>query len=531
MIAGYGLFGLFSVLALVVNIAIVIACLSLFHATLTLPGIAGIVLTMGVAVDANVLIYERIREEMKAGRNMIASIEAGFDRAYGTIIDSHLTGLLAAVILYAFGSGTVRGFAVTLSFGIVSSLFTAITVTRLMVSTWLRQARPAVPKSSRLELTTMLKPLFRLPQRMNLRFVKYFKLCLALSIVAIVGTMVLLPTIGLNFGIDFKGGTLIQIQTPTAADASQLRTALSKLGLGEIQLQSFGSDKDFLIRFPEQPGGPDAQKLAAEKVLAAVPAGSNEARREQVGSTVSKELIAAAIWALVFTNLGIFAYVWFRFEWQFAIGAVVSMIHDVMFTLGVFAFFRLDFDLTIVAALLTILGYSINDTVVIYDRIRENLRRYKRMPLGDLLDLSVNETMSRTIMTVGTVFMALLALYFFGGEVIRGFTFAMLFGVLVGTYSSVFIAAPFLILIGVKRDWSGLEKGKDGKKSGTAGAAAIEARLSGGGEAGEDDAEGGKPGSQAQAEASKAAFAAVAARKGSVQRSAASRARKRTKKR
>ncbi len=149
---------------------------------------------------------------------------------------------------------------------------------------------------------------------------------------------------------------------------------------------------------------------------------------------------------------------WFRFEWQFAIGAIVSMIHDVMFTMGVFAFFRLDFDLTIVAALLTILGYSINDTVVIYDRIRENLRRYKRMPLGDLLDLSVNETMSRTIMTVGTVFMALLALYFFGGEVIRGFTFAMLFGVLVGTYSSVFIAAPFLILIGVKRDWSGKKR-------------------------------------------------------------------------
>jgi len=195
-----------------------------------------------------------------------------------------------------------------------------------------------------------------------------------------------------------------------------------------------------------------------------VPAGSKELRREQVGSTVSKELITAAIWALVFTNLGIFIYVWFRFEWQFAIGAIVSLIHDVMFTLGVFALFRLDFDLTIVAALLTILGYSINDTVVIYDRIRENLRRYKRLPLGDLLDLSVNETMSRTIMTVGTVFMALLALYFFGGEVIRGFTFAMLFGVLVGTYSSVYIAAPFLIIIGVKRDWSG-EKAGSGQKN------------------------------------------------------------------
>ena len=366
-----------------------------------------------------------------------------------------------------------------------------------------------------------LKPLFRLPQKMNLHFVKYFKLCLGLSIAAILGTIALLSTTGLNFGIDFKGGTLIQIETPTPADAGHLRTSLSHLGLGDISLQAFGSDKEFLIRFPDQPGGPDAQKAAAEKVLKAIPEGSKELRREQVGSTVSKELITSAIWALIFTNLAIFAYVWFRFEWQFAIGAIVSLIHDVMFTMGVFAFFRLDFDLTIVAALLTILGYSINDTVVIYDRIRENLRRYKRMPLGDLLDLSVNETMSRTIMTVGTVFMALLALYFFGGEVIRGFTFAMLFGVLVGTYSSVFIAAPFLILIGVKRDWSA-EKAKAAAAS--AGAPAKRALPLPEEDTDEDGMDNAaKPASQA--EASKAALAAVAARKGGGQRPSPGRAK------
>ena len=306
----------------------------------------------------------------------------------------------------------------------------------------------------------LLKPRFRLPQKMNFHFVKYFRLCFALSIVAIVGTVILLFTQGLNFGIDFKGGTLMQVQTPMAVDAPQLRTTLHGLGIGEIQLQNFGKNDELLIRFPEQEGGPEAQKVAADKVLQALPAGTKELRREQVGSTVSKELINSAIWALVLTNLVIFAYVWFRFEWQFALGAVVSLVHDVMVTIGVWSLFQLDFDLTIVAALLTILGYSINDTVVIYDRIRENLRKYKRMSLRDLLDLSVNETMSRTIMTVGTVLMALIALYFFGGEVIRGFTFAMLFGVLVGTYSSVYIAAPFLIMIGVKRDWSGVEKGK-----------------------------------------------------------------------
>jgi preprotein translocase subunit SecF len=357
----------------------------------------------------------------------------------------------------------------------------------------------------------ILKPLFRLPQKMNLRFVKYFNLCLGLSIFAIVGTIALLSTIGLNFGIDFKGGTLMQIETPAPADVAQLRSTLGKLGLGEIQLQSFGQPNEILVRFPEQAGGPDAQRTAADKVLQAMGPGIKELRREQVGSTVSKELINSAIWALVLTNLVIFIYVWFRFEWQFALGAIMSLVHDVMFTLGVFALFRLDFDLTIIAALLTILGYSINDTVVIYDRIRENLRRYKRMPLGDLLDLSVNETMSRTIMTVGTVFMALLALYFFGGEVIRGFTFAMLFGVLVGTYSSVFIAAPFLILIGVKRDWSGLEKAKPVQRTAARSAAPSPRAVQ---EPDEDEDGAAAPsGAPAQAQASKAALASLNARK------------------
>jgi preprotein translocase SecF subunit len=314
-----------------------------------------------------------------------------------------------------------------------------------------------------------MKPLFRLPQKTNFKFVKYFWLCLGLSLFAIVGTAVLLATKGLNFGIDFKGGTLIEIETKQPADVSAIRSSLGTLGLGEISLQTFGDPNHVLIRFSEQPGGPKAQTAAVEKVRQKLGPDVEFRRTEQVGETVSKELINGAIWALVLTNLVIFAYVWFRFEWQFATGAIVALVHDVMFTVGIFSLFGLDFDLTIVAALLTILGYSINDTVVIYDRIRENLRRYKRMPLTELLDLSVNETMSRTVMTVGTVLMALIALYFFGGEVIRGFTFAMLFGVIVGTYSSVFIAAPFLILIGVKRDWSGVDKATGAAKPAPAG--------------------------------------------------------------
>ena len=342
------------------------------------------------------------------------------------------------------------------------------------------------------------------------------------------GTAVLLSTVGLNFGIDFKGGTLLQVQTPTKADLPAIGDKLSKLGLGEVPVQGFGKPDEILIRITEQPGGSDAQAAATKKVMAALPEGSNKLDENFIGSTVSSELIEKAIWALIFTNLVIFAYVWVRFEWQFAIGAIVSMIHDVFFTLGVFALFGLNFDLTTVAALLTILGYSINDTVVIYDRIRENLRRYKRMSLGDLLDLSVNETMSRTIMTVGTVFMALLALYFFAPEAIRGFTFAMLFGVLVGTYSSVFIAAPFLILIGVKRDWSGTDKAaaaKPGAAKPLPGKASEPEVFPG--DDGEDEDAGGKAGG-AQAQASQAAFASVAARKGIPQRNPGGRGKSKT---
>jgi preprotein translocase subunit SecF len=304
---------------------------------------------------------------------------------------------------------------------------------------------------------TFPKPIELIPQRTKIPFVSFFKFFLVLSTSLNVLTIVLLATVGLNFGIDFRGGTLIEIRTQGPADIAALRSTLSGLGVGEVQIQEFGTPQDVLIRVAEQPGGEKAQQVAVAKVQGALGSGIEIRRTEVVGSTVSGELLQRAVWAVVLTCLGIFIYVWFRFEWQFALGAIVALVHDVFITVGVFSAFQFEFDLTVVAALLTILGYSINDTVVIYDRIRENLRKYKKMPLDQLLDLSVNETLSRTIMTVGTTFLALLALYLFGGEVIRGFTFAMLFGVLVGTYSSVFIAAPFLILIGVKREWSSVK--------------------------------------------------------------------------
>jgi preprotein translocase subunit SecF len=306
-------------------------------------------------------------------------------------------------------------------------------------------------------MSIAFKPIEFIPAGTKLHFVRYFKPFFALSLAAIIGSIALLATIGLNFGIDFRGGTLIEIKTLKGdADLPALRSTLGGLGLGEVQIQTFGAPDDVMIRISEQAGGEKAQLEAVAKVREALGKDIEVRRVEIVGSIVSKELIEQAVLALVLASLGIFVYVWLRFEWQFALGSIVALVHDVLITIGVFALLQLDFNLTIVAALLTILGYSVNDTVVIYDRIRENLRKYKKMPLAELLDLSVNETLSRTVMTAGSTFVALLALYLFGGEVIRGFTFAMLFGVVIGTYSSVFIAAPLLMLIGVKRDWSGV---------------------------------------------------------------------------
>jgi preprotein translocase subunit SecF len=256
---------------------------------------------------------------------------------------------------------------------------------------------------------------------------------------------------GLNFGIDFKGGTLIEIQTKAGpADLATMRASLSALGLGEVQLQQFGAPNDVLIRVAEQPGGDAAQQVAVNKVRGALGSDIEYRRVEVVGPRVSGELLSYGIIGLMLAILGILIYLWFRFEWQFALGAMIANVHDLVLTIGFMSLTRIDFDLTSIAALLTILGYSLNDTVVIYDRIREMLRRYKRMTMADLLNISVNATLSRSIITHVTVTLALLALLLFGGQAIHSFTATMMFGVvLVGTYTSIFIAAPILIYLGV----------------------------------------------------------------------------------
>jgi preprotein translocase subunit SecF len=301
------------------------------------------------------------------------------------------------------------------------------------------------------------------PDETHIDFFRYAKATFGASVVAMILSLVLWLTMGLNFGIDFRGGTTIRTESAQAVDVGAYRSAIAPLNLGDVSITevfdpTFGADRNVsMIRVQAQEGQESVAPATIEQIrgaLTAVAPDIDFVSVESVGPKVSGELVRSAVIA-VLTALGlIMVYIWLRFEWQFAVGAVAALFHDVLVTIGVFALLQIRFDLATIAALLTIIGYSINDTVVIFDRARENLRKYKQMPLRDLLNLSANETLSRTIMTSGTTLLALLALLIFGGDVIRGFVFAIFFGVIVGTYSSVYVAKNIVLMLGVKRDWS-----------------------------------------------------------------------------
>jgi preprotein translocase SecF subunit len=301
---------------------------------------------------------------------------------------------------------------------------------------------------------------FRLiPDGTRIPFVRYQYWAYAVSGALVLLTLILVPIKGLNLGIDFRGGILIEVGMPgPAADLASMRATLGDLGLGEVALQQFGDPATVLIRIERQAGGEKGQLAAVDKVKAALGErfgdGISYRRVEFVGPKVSADLLWNGTQATVYALLAILVYVWFRFEWQFAVGAVVALIHDAVTTIGLFALSGLEFNLTTIAAVLTIIGYSINDTVVIYDRVRENLRKYKTMPLPELIDRSVNETLARTVMTSLTTLLALIALVVFGGPVIRGFTIAMTWGVVVGTYSTIYVASPMVLHLKLRRETS-----------------------------------------------------------------------------
>jgi preprotein translocase SecF subunit len=307
-----------------------------------------------------------------------------------------------------------------------------------------------------------MKPIRLIPDDTKIPFMRVSRFGFMLSGLLCVASVLLFVFVGLHYGIDFKGGVVVTVRTEQPANMDDLRREIDTLGIGNAELQEFGSPNDVLIRLPLQEGvdAERAQQDAVAKVKQALGPGVDYRSIEAVGPKVSGELAHQSIIAVLIALVGVLIYIWFRFEWQFAIGAIISLFHDLLLTIGLFCLIDIEFNLSIIAAILTIVGYSLNDTVVVFDRIREYMRKYKQMPLADLIDVSTNSVLPRTILTSLTTLIALLALYFFGGEVIRGFNFAMIWGVFVGTYSSIFIASPVLILLGARSEGVALSPSK-----------------------------------------------------------------------
>ena len=449
MVIYYGFSGLVADLALVLNLVFVMAILAAFQGTLTLPGIAGIILTIGMAVDANVLILERIREELRAGKTVRAAIENGYTRAVQTIVDANVTTIITAIVLYQYGTGPIKGFALTLMIGIIASMFTAIFVTRTIYDTIIaRQINPSL-NIGRL----------RVFGDTNINFLGLRHSAFVLSIVFIcIGLGSTFVKGGYNLGIDFAGGTLLELHFEPAASVGDIRQSLGDVRVGDrsvdlrnSEIKEFGSPNDILIRVEEEAEGTtiaDAIKTRLKSDFAGNIQDATEwlRRQEAVGPKIGEELKTNAVYAILVSMILIIVYVWWRFrQIEFGVAAVIALFHDVMITLGIFSILDREISLAIVAALLTIVGYSLNDTIVVYDRIREDLKLYRRDAFGTVINRAINECLNRTVLTSGTTMLVVLSLIFLGGEVIRDFAIALLIGIVVGTYSSAFVASPIVV--------------------------------------------------------------------------------------
>ncbi|GFE88284.1 protein translocase subunit SecD [Steroidobacter agaridevorans] len=439
--------GVVANLALVVNVFLTLAALTLLGVTLTLPGIAGIVLGIGLAVDANVLINERIREETRNGKSAVAALTNGFQRAYATIIDSNVTALIATALLFWLGSGPVQGFAVTMALGIAISMFTAVAVVKAIMSVWVRWRRP-----KHFVIGSLLPARWR-NATPNFQFMRARFIGLGVSLVLSVASVVLFIKPGLNYGVDFTGGTIIEASAPATMQLADLRAGLERADLGEVSLQQANADgTTILVRIQQQPdAGAAAQTEVAERAKAAIleaePAASFD-RVDIIGPKVSGELTDAGILAVLFASVAMFIYIWIRFDWHFAVGAIATLVLDTTKVIGFFALTGLEFNLTAIAAVLTLIGYSVNDKVVVYDRMRENLRLHPDVPLRQIIDRSINETLARSIFTSVTAFLAMVPMALWGGATVASFAVPMVFGIVVAASSSVFIAAPILLFLG-----------------------------------------------------------------------------------
>ncbi|MCB2427584.1 protein translocase subunit SecD [Methylophaga pinxianii] len=452
MLAIYGSWGLIASLSLTLNIGLIFGVLSLLGATLTLPGIAGIILSIGMAVDANILINERIREETRRGKRAFIALDAGFKRAYSTILDSNITSLIAISLLFMFGSGPVRGFAVAMAIGLITSMFTSISFTRLLMEWRISK----MPKQALLEISG-IKSLDRLSNS-KIDFMRGRFIGITASAILSLASIGLFFQPGLHYGIDFSGGTVMEIAAPDT-DVEQLRQALQDKGFSQAAIQEFGDDDYYLVRLPMEGAEQVASGKTVDEIKSAVTEISAQAsfpRVELVGPKVSSDFRDATILAIVFAGFGMLAYLWIRFEYHFALAATLTIGLDLTKTIGFFVLAGVEFNLTAVAALLALIGYSVNDKVVVFDRVRENLRLTPDKPMLELLNESITSTLTRTVFTSVTTFLALIPMAVAGGSAVASFALPMLFGIVIGTSSSVFIAAPIVYWMGQHRLRKGL---------------------------------------------------------------------------
>jgi len=428
----YRLPGLIANLALLVNLILLIGALTMFRFVLTLPGIAGIILTIGLSVDASVLIYERLREEMALGKSLKAAVQTAYEKAFSSIFDANVTTLITAAILFWKASGPVKGFAISLTLGILASLFTALIVGRNALG-WLVDTGK-VKKVSMLHLISS----------QNINFLgKGFLACMCSLALILAGATSFYIRGEKNFGVDFRGGDLVTMSSTGKIDIGKVRDALKPIGLADASIQeSTQVGKNYItVRGPLN----TSDKIEQQIMQGMPDAGFKVEGSERVGALVGGELAKNSLIALGLGIIGILIFVTFRFELSFAVGAIVALLHDVIITVGVFSLLHRELTLTMVGAVLTIAGYSINDTIVVYDRIREGLASGRRGTIEQIMNSSINQTLSRTILTSTVTLIPILCLFFFGGPVLRDFSLAIIVGVVVGTYSSIFIASPIVL--------------------------------------------------------------------------------------
>jgi SecD/SecF fusion protein len=460
MIFYYNTAGLVAGIALICNLFFLLGVLVSFGAVLTLPGIAGIVLTMGMAVDANVIIYERVKEELRAGKGLALSLKEGFKNAMSAIIDGNLTTLITGIVLFIFGTGPVQGFATTLIIGILTSLFCAIFITRLIFTGMLN-------KGWKIRFSNKYTENFL--AHTHIDFIKLRHITYIISIALVVATIVSLATRGLSYGVDFSGGRAFVVRFDRPVTANEVREALQPVFEGSsYEVKQFGKENQMRIvtQYKYDDAGDNVtaeiesmlyqslsplmtQKLTEAEFQTTQTSPYGIISSDKVGPSVAHDITVNSFIAVLFSLLAIGIYIMLRFKrWQWGLGGVISLAHDAIITIGIFSMlhgllpFNMEIDQSFIAAILTIIGYSINDTVVIFDRIREYQELYPKRSVRDNINNAINSTLARTVNTAGTTFVVLLAIFLFGGEVIRGFIFALMFGIVMGTFSSVFVATP-----------------------------------------------------------------------------------------